>query len=39
MGAISLKLPKDILEASRHCADALHLSKAAYIRRVIERMN
>ena len=39
MGAISLKLPKDILEASSRCADTLHLSKAAYIRRAVERMN
>ena len=39
MGTISLKLPEDILEASRRCADALHLSRAAYIRRAVERMN
>lgn len=39
MGAILLKLPEDILEASRRCADTLHLSRAAYIRRAIERMN
>jgi hypothetical protein len=39
MGAISLKLPEDILETSRRCADTLHLSRAAYIRRAIERMN
>ena len=39
MGAISLKLPKDVLEASRRCADTLHLSRAAYIRRAVERMN
>lgn len=39
MGAISLKLPEEILEASRRCADTLHLSRAAYIRRAIERMN
>ena len=39
MGAISLKLPEDVLEASRRCADTLHLSRAAYIRRAIERMN
>ncbi|MCG3777174.1 MAG: hypothetical protein JW395_4050 [Nitrospira sp.] len=39
MGAISLKLPQDILETSRRCADTLHLSRAAYIRRAIERMN
>ena len=39
MGAISLKLPQDVLETSRRCADTLHLSLAAYIRRAIERMN
>jgi predicted transcriptional regulator len=39
MGAISLKLPEEILETSRRCADALHLSRAAYIRRAIELMN
>ncbi len=30
MGTISLKLPEDVLEASRRCADTLHLSRAAY---------
>ncbi|MEK6764045.1 MAG: CopG family transcriptional regulator [Nitrospirota bacterium] len=39
MGAISLKLPEDVLEASRRCADTLHLSRAVYIRRAVERMN
>lgn len=39
MAAISLKLPQDILETSSRCADTLHLSRAAYIRRAIERMN
>lgn len=39
MGAISLKLPEDVLEASRRCADSLHLSRAAYIRRAVECMN
>ena len=39
MGIISLKLPQDVLETSRRCADTLHLSQAAYIRRAIERMN
>ena len=39
MGAISLKLPEDVLEASRRCADTLHLSMNAYIRRAVERMN
>jgi hypothetical protein len=39
MGAISLKLPEDLLEASGRCAAALKLSRAAYIRRAVERMN
>jgi hypothetical protein len=39
MRAISLKLPEDVLETSRRCAHMLHLSRAAYIRRAIERMN
>ena len=39
MGAISLKLPEDVLEASRRCAETLHISRAAYIRRAVERMN
>lgn len=39
MGAISLKLPEDVLKTSRLCADTLHISRAAYIRRAIERMN
>ena len=39
MGAISLKLPDDLLEASGRCAAALKLSRAAYIRRAVERMN
>ena len=39
MGAISLKLPQDLLDVSGRCAAALKLSRAAYIRRAIERMN
>lgn len=39
MGALSLKLPNDLLEASGDCARALRLSRAAYIRCAIERMN
>ena len=39
MGTISLKLPEDVLQASRRCADSLHLSMAAYIRQAVERMN
>ena len=39
MGAISLKLPEDLLQASSRCAEAVNLSRAAYIRRAIERMN
>ncbi|MBI2372018.1 MAG: CopG family transcriptional regulator [Deltaproteobacteria bacterium] len=39
MGAVSLKLPDDLLETSGRCAEALKLSRAEYIRRAIERMN
>ena len=39
MVAISLKLPEELVEASGECARALGLSRAAYIRRAIERMN
>ena len=39
MGAIYLKLPDSLLEASRQCAGALRLSRAEYIRRALERMN
>ena len=39
MGAISLKLPEDLLDVSGRCAAALKLSRAAYIRQAIERMN
>jgi hypothetical protein len=39
MEAISLKLPEDLLDQSRRCAQALRLSRAAYIRYAIERTN
>jgi len=39
MGAISLKLPDSLLEASRECAGASRLSRAEYIRCAVERMN
>lgn len=39
MSAISLKLPDDLLDASRECAEALKLPRAEYIRRAIQRMN
>ena len=39
MRDITLKLPEDVLETSRRCAGTLHLSRAAYMRRAIERMN
>jgi metal-responsive CopG/Arc/MetJ family transcriptional regulator len=39
MGTISISLPEALLEASTKCAASLHLSRAAYIRRSIERMN
>ena len=39
MKAISLKLPEELEEASRSCAALLRLSRAAYIRLAVERMN
>ena len=39
MAAISLKLPEELLEASGRYADALQLTRAAYIRRALEQMN
>jgi predicted transcriptional regulator len=39
MEAVSLKLPEELLKTSSQCAEALHLSRAAYIRRAIDRMN
>ena len=39
MEAISLKLPEDLLEDSARCAEALKMSRAAYVRRAIEQMN
>ena len=39
MKAISLKLPEELEEASRRCAASLRLSRAAYIRLAVERMN
>ena len=39
MGAVSLKLPDDLIKTSKRCAETLNLSRAAYIRRAIERMN
>ena len=39
MGTISINLPEALIEASTRCAESLHLSRAAYIRRSIERMN
>ena len=39
MGAVSLKLPEELLEASGRCAEALQISRAEYIRRAIEQMN
>ena len=37
--AISLKLPDELLEASDRCAKTLHLTRAEYIRRAIDRAN
>ena len=39
MEAISLKLPDELLEESRRHAQALKMSRSAYIRKAIERMN
>lgn len=39
MGAILLKLSDELLKTSGQCAERLHLSRAEYIRRAIERMN
>ena len=39
MEAISLKLPEDLLEDSAKCAEALKMSRAAYVRQAIEAMN
>ena len=39
MEAISLKLPEELLEASKRCAGALRVSRAEYIRKAIQRMN
>lgn len=39
MEAISLKLPEQLLRASRRYAQAFRLSRAEYLRRAIERMN
>jgi metal-responsive CopG/Arc/MetJ family transcriptional regulator len=39
MKTISLNLPEDVLEASSKAARTLRLSRAAYIRRAVERMN
>ncbi len=39
MSTISLKLPDALLKASNRYAESLRLSRAAYIRRSIERMN
>jgi metal-responsive CopG/Arc/MetJ family transcriptional regulator len=39
MKTISLNLPEDVLKASGKAANALRLSRAAYIRQAVERMN
>lgn len=39
MGAISLKLPEELLQASGELASELRLTRAEYIRRAIEKMN
>jgi len=39
MRLITLKIPDDILEESDRQAEALHVSRAEYIRRAIHRAN
>lgn len=39
MGTISIKLPDELLKASTRYAESLRVSRAAYIRQSIERMN
>ena len=39
MSTISITLPDTLLKTSTKFAESLHLSRAAYIRRSIERMN
>jgi hypothetical protein len=39
MGTISLKLSDDLLNESGEFAKALHISRAEYIRRAVDRMN
>lgn len=39
MSTISVTLPDDLLKTSTKLAGSLHLSRAAYIRRSLERMN
>lgn len=39
MSTISITIPDSLLKTSTKLAESLHLSRAAYIRRSIERMN
>jgi metal-responsive CopG/Arc/MetJ family transcriptional regulator len=39
MKTISLKLPDDLLRASDRSASALRMSRAAYLRAAVDRMN
>ncbi len=39
MQTISLKLPEDLLRQSTQCAAGLRLSRAAYLRQAIQRLN
>jgi hypothetical protein len=39
MAGILLKLPEDLLKSSSQCAAALGLSRAAYIRQAMAKMN
>jgi predicted transcriptional regulator len=39
MKSISLKLPEDLLERSGKCAMELRMTRAAYVRTALDRMN
>ena len=39
MRAVLLKLPDELIEDGQECAQALKLTRAAYFRRAIERLN
>ena len=39
MEALSLNLPEDLFEESAQCAEAMKMTRTAYVRREIEQMN